>query len=198
MGAGNVARDPGQRTVGLALELKAVVDDADRMGSPMPFANEARAGFDLWPRRRRDPPARFEFRGQGHQSALRRFGPAAMGDFLQPVGDGAHHHIAAQPRRLGAKESPPFQTQISEAEGRQDRETIRQLACAVRRRCRSFGPDFRIVQRRLGVVLVETSRPGGSRSIRLGGRTTVRPLHQALQARLHGDHEAVAGSAAAR
>jgi len=65
LGAGNVACDPGQRTVGLALELEAVVDDADRVGSPMPFANEARAGFELWPRRRRDPPARFEFRGQG-------------------------------------------------------------------------------------------------------------------------------------
>ncbi len=35
-----------------------------------------------------------------------------MGDFLQPVGNGPHHDIAAQPWRVGAKESPPFQTQV--------------------------------------------------------------------------------------
>ena len=38
MGAGNVERDLGQRTVGLALELEAVIGNADRVGSPMPFA----------------------------------------------------------------------------------------------------------------------------------------------------------------
>ncbi len=41
-----------QRTVGLALELEAVIGNADHVGSPMPFANEARAGFDLGPWRR--------------------------------------------------------------------------------------------------------------------------------------------------
>jgi hypothetical protein len=49
LGAGYVARDLGQRTVGLALELEAVGDKADRVGSPMPFANETRAGFILGP-----------------------------------------------------------------------------------------------------------------------------------------------------
>ena len=49
LGAANVARDLGQRSVGLALELEAVVGDADSVGSPVPFANEARAGFDLGP-----------------------------------------------------------------------------------------------------------------------------------------------------
>ena len=38
LGAGNVARDLGQRSVGLALEREAVVGYADRVGSPMPFA----------------------------------------------------------------------------------------------------------------------------------------------------------------
>ena len=41
-----------QRTVGLALELEAVIGNADHVGSPMQFANEARAGFDLGPWRR--------------------------------------------------------------------------------------------------------------------------------------------------
>ena len=66
LGAGNVARDLGQRSVGLALEFEADVGDADRVGSPMPFANEARAGFDLGSWRRRNRSARFELRGQGH------------------------------------------------------------------------------------------------------------------------------------
>ena len=49
-----------------------------------------------------------------------------MSDFLQPVGNGPHHNIAAQPWRVGPKEPPPFQTQVCEAEVRQDREAIRQ------------------------------------------------------------------------
>src|SRR5208337_2076978 len=65
-----------------------------------------RAGFDLGPWRRRNRSARFELRGQGHQSALRHFGRAAMGDFLQPVGNGPHHDIAAPSWRVGPKESP--------------------------------------------------------------------------------------------
>ncbi len=39
-----------------------------------------------------------------------------MGDFLQPVGNGPHHDIAAQSWRVGPKESPPFQTQVCDAE----------------------------------------------------------------------------------
>jgi len=65
LSAGNVKCDLGQRTVGLTLELEADVGDADRVGSPMPFANEARAGFDLGPWRRRNRSARFELRGEG-------------------------------------------------------------------------------------------------------------------------------------
>jgi len=45
----NVARDLGQRPIGLALKLEAIVGDADRVGSPVPFPNEARAGFDPGP-----------------------------------------------------------------------------------------------------------------------------------------------------
>ena len=44
LGAGNVERDLGQRTVGLALELEAVIGNADRVGSPMPFAWLVRSG----------------------------------------------------------------------------------------------------------------------------------------------------------
>ncbi len=60
---------PGGVPVGrldLALELEADVGNTDRVGSPMPFANESRAGFDLGPWRRRNRSARFELRGQGH------------------------------------------------------------------------------------------------------------------------------------
>ena len=47
-----------------------------------------------------------------------------MGDFLQPVGNGPHHNIAAQSWRVGPKQSPPFQTQVCDAELSQDREAI--------------------------------------------------------------------------
>ena len=39
-----------------------------------------------------------------------------MGDFLQSIGNGPHHNIAAQPWRVGPKEPPPFQTQVCETE----------------------------------------------------------------------------------
>ena len=48
-----------------------------------------------------------------------------MGDFLQPVGNGPQHNIAAQSWRVGPKESPPLETQVCEAETGQDREAAR-------------------------------------------------------------------------
>ncbi len=169
LGAGNVVRDPGQRPIGLALKLEAIVGDANRVGSPAPFPNEARAGFDPGPWRRRNPSAGFELRGQGHQSALRHFGRAAMGDLLQPVGDGPHHNIAAQSWRLGPIESPPFQTQVPEAERRQDREAIRQRARPVRRARRSPSLSVSAVRRRPGDARV-AGRRTGRRSVHAGRR----------------------------
>src|SRR5271157_2799848 len=195
LGAGNVARDLGQGSVELTLELEAVLGDADRVGSPMPFSNETRAGFDLGPWRRRNRSARFELRGQGHQSAPRHFGRAAMGGLLQPVGNGPNHNIAAQPWRVGPKESPPFQTQVCDAELSQDRETIRHLARAVRWARRSPSPDFGTV-RRLEVVLVEAG--GGGPPMRRGGRIVLRPPRQALRTRSHRDYEASATAGRAR
>ena len=62
-----------------------------------------------------------------------------MGDLLQPVGYGPNHNIAAQSWRVGPKKSPPFQTQVCDAELSQDREAIRHLARAVRRARRFVG-----------------------------------------------------------
>jgi hypothetical protein len=67
-----------------------------------------------------------------------------MGGLLQP---GPNHNIAPQPWRVGPKESPPFQTQVCEAELSQDRETIRHLARAVRWARRNPSPDFGTVRR---------------------------------------------------
>jgi hypothetical protein len=90
-----------------------------------------------------------------------------MGDLLQPLGDGPDHDIAAQPWRVGAKESPPFDAQVAEAEISQGRQAVRQPARAVRRGRRSPGPIFGTV-RRPGVVLVKAG--GGGPSMRRGGR----------------------------
>ncbi len=109
----------------------------------------------------------------------------AMGDLLQPVGDGPHHNIAAQSWRVGPKESPPFQTQVGEGELSQDHKAIRHLARAVRRAGRSPSPDFGTVRRRPGVILVEAA--GDGPPMRLGGRID-RPPRQALRARSHWDH----------
>src|SRR5271166_787728 len=117
-----------------------------------------------------------------------------MGDFLQPVGDGPQHNIAAQSWRVGPKESPPFQTQVYEAETGQDHEAIRHLARVVRRARRSPSLDFGTV-RRPGVVLVEAA--GGGPSMRLGGRIDG-PPRQALRARSHWDHALAARVATAR
>jgi hypothetical protein len=79
-----------------------------------------------------DPPIGFELVRQGHEPTLRDFGQTALGDFPHPIGDGADHDVAAQPRRLRARELPPFPPQILEAEGRQDSEALRPRAFAVR------------------------------------------------------------------
>ena len=76
-------------------------------------------------------------KARSRRAAPRHFGRAAMGGLLQPVGNGPHHDIAAQSWRVGPKESPPFQTQVCDAELSQDREAIRHLARAVRRARRS-------------------------------------------------------------
>ena len=117
-----------------------------------------------------------------------------MGDFLQPVGNGPHHDIAAQSWRVGPKELPPFQTQVCDAELSQDLQAIRHLARAVRRARRSPSLDFGTV-RRPGVVLVEAA--GGGPSMRPGGRID-RPPRQALRAQSHWDHALAARVATAR
>jgi len=71
------------------------------MGSTMPFPNETSTGLNPGARRRRDPSGGFEFVSQGHQPPLRYSGQTAMGELLQPIGDGPHHDVAAQSRRLG-------------------------------------------------------------------------------------------------
>src|ERR1700693_3820850 len=46
-GSGNFEGDLGQRPIGLALELETLVDSGNRVVSAMPFADQARAGFNL-------------------------------------------------------------------------------------------------------------------------------------------------------
>ena len=95
-----------------------------------------------------------------------------MGDFLQPVGNGPHHDIAAQSWRVGPKKLPPFQTQVCDAELSRDREAIRHLARAVRRARRSPSPDFGTVRRTelFWSRLPAAVRPCGSAAELIGRR----------------------------
>src|SRR5271166_7029844 len=96
--------------------------------------------------------------------------------------------------RVGPKESPPFQTQVCDAELSQDREAIRHRARAVRRAPRSPRTDFGTV-RCPGVVLLEAG--GRGPSMPRGGRID-RPPRQALRTRSHGGHALAARVATAR
>ena len=104
--------DLGQRRVGLARILEAVVGHADGVGSAAPFAHEACSRSDPQVGRDGDVPVRLQFLGHRRERALRRFAQAAIRKLLHAIGNRADQQVAAQPWRLTAIEPAPLVAEL--------------------------------------------------------------------------------------
>ena len=101
--------------IALSLELEGVVENDDRMDSAMPFSDEPRAGLQarqrrLW-RRRAACFGGIDGGRRPCETLPRPLRQPAEFEFLQTIRQGSHEQIAADARRLRAKEPSPFLAQ---------------------------------------------------------------------------------------
>src|SRR5271166_4000967 len=117
MRAGDLDRDRRERRKGLAVIFKTAVDDGCHMRLATPFPDEARSRLHLRRRRRDDATLAFKGVRQLRQPPFNGNRQTAERDFLNAVGDRAHHLVAAQPRRIATEQLPVFAPKRGHAEG---------------------------------------------------------------------------------
>ena len=114
MGAGDLAGDLRQGAVASSLELEDIIENNYCVCSPMPFPDEAGAGFHLrrLPQRGRFLRARQVETNRGPGKALPgSLRQPAEREFLKAIRDGSQQQVATDARRLRAAEPPPFLAQ---------------------------------------------------------------------------------------
>ena len=99
MRAGDLAGDLSQGAIASSLELESVIENNDRMGAAMPFADKPCAGPEerarrLRRRRRAHNGGIGNYRRTG-EALPRPLRQASKFEFLQSIGDGPDQEIAA-------------------------------------------------------------------------------------------------------
>ena len=102
MRAGDRVGDLRQRRIGLAVIFKAVLRRLDRMCPAAPFPHQPRSRSEVRTIIGLYASVRLQHLGQCQKFPPRRLAEAAMGQFLEAIGDAADQEVTAQPWRLAA------------------------------------------------------------------------------------------------